>query len=352
MQSVPYPMQALLDRMGPHLPDSTWSRFMPPKLLERQRQCTIADWVACASSSGDSVSTMASGSSCMRLVLDRDAVGRGMASPILGTCSGDSAVTEDGVDANGLLPGVLGVKGRVWLLAQDLKGCRAVQDAFEEASAEAQMELAAELHGHVAKAFRCPHANHVLQKCILLLPPEHSQFVVDELLEREGLVGQAARHRYGCRILQQLLKKCPSSQLQLVADQLLEDALLLSCHPFANFVMQQLLANGSELHRQSLTRLLECNVSVVCKSSPGCNVVGAALRHGSHDDCLRVAHAILKDTGRLRLLTNMRAGSVIIELISQVVDLRSEQFAKETSIHHASCGWTSAELLQRAPALA
>jgi len=332
-RSVPFPMQALLDRMGPHLHSSTWGRFMPPTLLERQRQCTIVDWVA-ASSSGDSEDSLgASSGSHGQLVLDRDVVGKVVAGRVPSNSSYASTALSDGVD-RGLLQGIFCIKGHVWLLAQDPKGCRAVQEAFEHAvSEEAHAELTLELHGHVAKAFRCPYANHVLQRCIVTASrPEIAQFVVNELLEREGLVGQAARHRYGCRIVQQLLKKCTQSQVLPIADQLLEDGLAFSCHPFANFVMQQLLEHGPSVHRQRLTSVLERNISIACRSSPGCNVVGAALRHGSPDDGVRIAHAILQDSGRLRLLTNTRAGNVIIELISQVVDLSKEEYAGETSM--------------------
>merc|ERR1740123_724110 len=122
-----------------------------------------------------------------------------------------------------------------------------------------------ELRGHVAKALRCPNANHVLQKCIATVNSEYLQFIIDELLGRSGLVTQAARHRYGCRIVQQLLKKCSHEQVQGIAGLLLEDATMLSCHSFGNFVMQHLLEYGTEDQRLCLIRTLECDVAIVSK---------------------------------------------------------------------------------------
>merc|ERR1712218_69696 len=111
---------------------------------------------------------------------------------------------------------------------------------------------------------RCPHANHVLQKCITLLQPDDVQFIVDELLGRDGLMVQATKHRYGCRIVQQLLKRCPSEQVERIVEVLLSDALALSCHPFGNFVMQCLLEHGTEDQRYRMICTLERTASSVC----------------------------------------------------------------------------------------
>jgi len=223
------------------------------------------------------------------------------------------------------------VKGYVWTLTQDTKGCRLVQEALEKAVTEMErLEITRELHGHVAKAMRCPHANHVLQKCITTNAPEHSQFIIDEFLERDGLLAQAARHRYGCRIVQQLMRKCPSTQLQKLAELLLEDAILFCCHPFGNFVMRHLLEHGSAEHRHRLVRILERNASSVCRVAPGCNVVIAAFAHGAVDDRVWLARALLQEPGLLQTLAHMRSGNVVVTDILQVVASGEQQQARES----------------------
>ena len=62
--------------------------------------------------------------------------------------------------------GMTNLTGRVWELSQDSKGCRDVQLAIEQATDDFRRVLVAEVAGHVLDAMRCPHANHVLQKCI------------------------------------------------------------------------------------------------------------------------------------------------------------------------------------------
>eukprot|EP00913_Durusdinium_trenchii_P007705 g7237.t3 len=73
-------------------------------------------------------------------------------------------------------------------------GCREVQLAIEMADEESRWRIAAELQDHVWDAACGPHANHVLQKCILVMHPNHVQFIVDVLV-RQQLVSQAARHK-------------------------------------------------------------------------------------------------------------------------------------------------------------
>jgi hypothetical protein len=132
-------------------------------------------------------------------------------------------------------------RGNVWKLSQDRSSTRDVQEAFEYASDEDKLELAAELEGHVWEACKCPNANHVLQKCIQVLPAQSGQFVVDEIMQRPGGVQQIAKKQYGCRIIQRLLEHCHPQQVYAMVETLLADAVMLSMHQFGNFVILHLL---------------------------------------------------------------------------------------------------------------
>jgi len=111
----------------------------------------------------------------------------------------------------------------VWRLSQDQKGCLKVQEALQGAgSDDARRAIAAELEGHVWEAMRCPHANHVVQKCIMTMRPHALQFIIDEI-ESRGAAGvrKIAKHQYGCRILQRLLEHCRPDQVQGLVEDLL-----------------------------------------------------------------------------------------------------------------------------------
>jgi len=150
---------------------------------------------------------------------------------------------------------VMSVRGLVWKLAKDADGCRALQQAFEEAGCDdVRVLLASELQTHVWDAMKCDNANHVLQKCIGTMRPMDSQFIIDELVHAG--VAKTARHRHGCRVLQRLYELCAPDQMRPISEDLVKDALPLCRHIFAKYVMQHLIEHGSDEHVAALTQML------------------------------------------------------------------------------------------------
>eukprot|EP00439_Symbiodinium_sp_Y106_P086646 s60_g34.t2 len=68
-----------------------------------------------------------------------------------------------------------------WALAGSKSGTRVVQAAMDVAEAPDKQLLTNVFKGRVWYALKSPHANHVLQKIIALMPPEKMQFVFEEL---------------------------------------------------------------------------------------------------------------------------------------------------------------------------
>jgi len=227
------------------------------------------------------------------------------------------------------------IPGNVWELSQDPQGCRRVQDALDVApTLEAREALAEELRGNVSKALRCPHANHVLQKCITVMPPKSLQFIIDGLLARHGLVVQAAKHRYGCRIIQHLLRKCPAQQMQDIVEALLLQAGDLSCHVFGRYVMQQLVAFCTEEQCLVLVRVIEKRMSNIARSISGGSVIAAAIQQAAPEDKRLIARAALRDPEALRNLANVRCGTDAALLIVQTLDGRERARAISTLLEH------------------
>jgi len=203
--------------------------------------------------------------------------------------------------------------GRVMSLSCSADGCRQVQDALDNASSDKQRELLVkELHGQSVKAMRCPHANHVLQKCINVMPPASLQFMIDELLSDTGLVKKVAMHRYGSRIVQQLLKKCGPCQVDGLAEALLRDFVVLSCHTFGNFAVQHLLQFGTAEHQYLSVRSIEQNMGSIARSPYGVGVVAAAMKHACKEDRVWIARALLQDPSLLPSMALMRYGEDVV----------------------------------------
>jgi len=201
------------------------------------------------------------------------------------------------------------VAGRVWELSQDPAGCRRVQKALEmAASEEERVAIAQELHGHVLKAMRCPHANYVLQKCINTMQPRSLQFIIHALMEQERFAIQASKHKYGCRIIQQLFRVCPPSQVRGIAKVVLEGASTLACHTFGNFVVRQLMEFGTKEQQHQIARCVEENARIISKSHSGGGVIEAAITHATSQDRARVARAIAQDPKTLLALAAAKHG--------------------------------------------
>lgn len=213
------------------------------------------------------------------------------------------------------------VTGHVWSLSQDSQGCREVQDAIELANDEqARVRLSKELIGHVREALQCPHANHVLRKCINTMSAPSLQFIVDELAhEGPEAIGEAARHRYGCRIMEALLNTCAVEQMDCIVVHLLAEAAALSTHMYGNFVIQRLVENGSEDVRRCIIEVLKSNVAVIGANFYGAVVLGAALKHAVPEDQRCIALAILGVHGLLAAIMRFRHGRTIKEQLSEIL---------------------------------
>ena len=222
------------------------------------------------------------------------------------------------VDSVGARPGAH-VAGRIWALSRDPRGCREVQQALEAAgSDEARATLARELRGHVWEALRCPHANHVLQKCIVAIRPQASQFIIDELLcGGPNGASQAARHRYGCRVIERLIEHCPAQQVKRLIEDLVSDAVALSKHPYGNYVMQHLLEHGPPDQGRRLTRMLELHAHTAGFDCYARAVVSKALAHGVHADQVALARALLREPGLIATMARTRHGHTAAKFVLQ-----------------------------------
>jgi len=216
-------------------------------------------------------------------------------------------------------PSPASVVSNVWALSREAQGCRQVQKALETArSDEARNAIAAELQGHVWEAMRCPHANHVLQKCIVALRPKASQFIIDELLSTTqggGGISQAARHRYGCRIVERLVEHCPPGQVSELVEKLVADATALSKHPYGNYVMQHLLEHGPTDQRRRLVASLKENAAAAGSDCYARAVISKALTHGAREDQVALGRALLREPGLLTTMARTRHGHVAAKFV-------------------------------------
>lgn len=300
---LPKPARAIRARLLAAVEVPSWAVYLPKELLQRPPKGLLGAGLPC-----------------------------GMATPP--AAWPEEAAAEAFEDSGGAA--VMAVRGRVWLLSRDRNGCREVQRAFDEAgNDDARALLAAELKGHVWEALRCPHANFVLQKCIVATRPQHLNFLIEELMQKG--VAAAARHKYGCRIIQRLLEHCEPEQLADLADTLIADSIALSRHVYANFVMQHLLEHGAAPLRCRLTRLLEQHAYTTGSDMYASAVVAKALTHAAPDDQVALARALVREAGLLPGMARNRYGHTAVRLILQILEGSDcEAARRQLSAHAAS----------------
>lgn len=210
-------------------------------------------------------------------------------------------------------------RGQVWTLSQDPQGCRQIQKVLDEVNSAKKLQLALELRGHVMSALRCPQANFVLQKLIMVLQPAEYQFVIDELL-RKGphSVVQAARHKYGCRIVQRIFDRSPLTQVRGLLDGLMTDAAATCIHPFGNYVMQYILEQGPGEYRGQILQALKESTASLSADAHTVAVLLRALRCGEHGDKVALSRALQQRPELLANMQRLRHGNVVGNIVMSV----------------------------------
>lgn len=324
---MPFPLRALLLRMEGKVEGHPWSQHLPQRLSsaaqspsaapapsQAQAPPMVAFWMQSAEHGQIPVLALQPLQSVQPAGVFLQVA---PASSVAGQCS---ACGSCGNSCQPVPSCVSSIAGRVWSLSQDAQGCRQVQLALEMADEGSRMAIASELRGHVFEAMRCPHANHVAQKVIMLLRPGALQFIIDEILVRPVAVSQAARHKYGCRIVQRLLESCKPDQVRGLVQILLADARAIACHPYGNYVMQHLLRHGCEEDKGSLIQVLLEHLATLTEDSYGCAVISAAMQYASAVDQRSIASFILQVPNLLAALAQNRHGHLAAQKVPQVLD--------------------------------
>lgn len=212
------------------------------------------------------------------------------------------------------------IKGNVWRLARDADGCHKVQDYFDDTSTtnDEKKELAQELVTHVWEAIQCKHANHVIQKVIVTMNPQDTQFVIDEIMAVPHGPWTAARHCFGCRVVERLLEHCRKTQVQDLVVAILDDAPSLCKQQYGNYVAQEILEHGALEHQQKLSRTVMDHVVSMCTDYHAVAVVSQALCSGTEADRAAVARSILRQPKLVLSMARSRHGQGAVKHLLQV----------------------------------
>jgi len=210
--------------------------------------------------------------------------------------------------------------GNVAELSFDSSACRVVQKAIEFGTEEEGVALSSELQGRVRESIRSPHANHVIQKMVEVLPLASLGFVVEEIL---GAGAEVARHRYGCRVLCRLLLR-QSETLSVHMDELirelLSDASDLSRHTFGHHVIETVLQIGSAHQRHGIFIALSSDLPRNAKNRNATYVVERALLSCDDDDRSMMVQELIGTPDCLVSLVENQFGCYVAKALLKVSD--------------------------------
>jgi len=200
----------------------------------------------------------------------------------------------------------------VLVLALSANGTRVIQKAIEVTGGETQIKLSLCLHGHARQLLHSHHGNHVLQACIVMMPPHAVQFILHELSFFPGGWAGVVRHRFGCRVVERLLEHCESDLTLPIVAAVAAEIDSLARHPFANYVVQHILEYVPAHRHHVVHALIQVGVPLLAQHRVASNIVERAFEHGDAENQRALAEAILATPRAIIEMGSSRYGSFTV----------------------------------------
>eukprot|EP01060_Flectonema_neradi_P022127 TRINITY_DN3041_c0_g1_i1.p1 TRINITY_DN3041_c0_g1~~TRINITY_DN3041_c0_g1_i1.p1 ORF type:complete len:593 (+),score=162.94 TRINITY_DN3041_c0_g1_i1:64-1842(+) len=231
------------------------------------------------------------------------------------------------------------LRGNVLNLTLSPYGCRVIQKALEVIEPVYKDIIIAELTGHVPRCVQDQNGNHVIQKCIEAMP-NRVEFIVSAF---NNNVHVLAVHAYGCRVIQRLLEYCRgSNEVEPINQEVLESVDQLVGDRYGNYVVQHVIINGGDHHRQYLYMKLRTNVLALAKGKFSSNVVEKMFEYGCtsvRDDLLAelLQYSVIDGmTGLLAMVQDPYANYVVQKMLDCSGDRHQQQISDHIKPHLAT----------------
>ena len=208
------------------------------------------------------------------------------------------------VNASLNLHGTRSVQKVVDLCAMDEKsgyvslGGQSAADILTQSLAPAAARLCIDSHG-----------NHVIQRILLKLGPQHSKFIFDAVAIS---VGDVARHRHGCCVIQRCLDFPDFAARRYLVERIVEKSLELMQDAYGNYVVQYVLDVCSDHDVQAVCESVVGKVNLLSIQKFSSNVMEKCLeRCNDHVKALYLEE--VSDTDRVRELMMDPFGNYVVQ---------------------------------------
>lgn len=219
-------------------------------------------------------------------------------------------------------------------IALDPHGTRALQKLVECVSTETEFQIIINsLSSYVVLLSRDLNGNHVIQKCLQKLPPDHCEFIF--LAACDNCV-KIAKHRHGCCVLQRCFDHGTPAQCESLSLKVGENAVELCIDPYGNYVVQYVLSMEENRLRiqndpescnkipdtsKSINFIINSLASHLTKLSThkfGSNVIEKSLRIPTLAPVL--IKKLLNDSDGLKMLLHDAYGNYVLQTSLDVAD--------------------------------
>jgi hypothetical protein len=153
------------------------------------------------------------------------------------------------------------------------------------------------------------HGNHVIQRILLKLGPQHSKFVFDAVATS---VGDVARHRHGCCVIQRCLDSAPNEARAHLVRRIVEKSLELMQDAYGNYVVQYVLDVCADDDVQAVCESVAGKVNVLAIQKFSSNVMEKCLER-CNERVKEMYLAQMSDPERIRELMMDPFGNYVVQ---------------------------------------
>ncbi|RGP78125.1 pumilio domain-containing [Fusarium longipes] len=219
------------------------------------------------------------------------------------------------------------VKGHFSELCINQYGCRVMQKIVESCLAIQTAELLPEIQEteHLKSLMRDEHANHVIQKIVSVMPPEHFRFIT---VVCQKNARELSTHQASCRVVQRVLERADEEdvktllrELHLVMDKLITDQ-------WGNYVAGHIIQNRGPEDRDLIFDRVMSDLMRLCQNKLASHVVEKCIKFGTPQQRTQIRERLSPANDTENTLYNMmrdQYGNYVVASLLRYLEWGSEE---------------------------
>merc|ERR1719247_573842 len=194
-------------------------------------------------------------------------------------------------------------------ISLNMHGARAVQKLIDAVAATPLVgRLVKALEGAVVALAQDPNGNHVIQRCLEVLPSDTRMFIFRAVADQ---IVDVASHRHGCRIVQRCIDSSTGADRYCLEGAICNNALTLVQDAFGNYVVQYVLGLNNPQAISCVIHAMLGRLNVLSRQKFSSNVVERCLQIASPEDRERMLMELTDPRGLSELLKDVYGNYVV-----------------------------------------